>query len=463
MARTFIDYDTPNDYEFDPDVIEIANGYASLKQRDTTGEVFYFNFDNGLLSKLGNKSIVLGGANNTGLVSNKWLTFPNIDLSHATIENLTEFSGDFSLRCRIRINDAVVGANQSLIAVKSKINGEMLKLLLQPQGGGVTRIIMRTYDSGGAISSGTVLVGKTLTVGEEIDIALTYNQAQGKSKGYVDGINLGEIVYALTSFSLVDIQLAGDTLAVCDYGNLQAFNTLAFEGGYTSPLPEQTLFSLNAPTVKFLVPLAMDSWAGISSLTEELNSDSVRYVVERNGVCYWHNGAEWTQCLSDLDIFLQSNTIAEIQANVSTFPLSPGISTSIKIVSLLHSNDGYTSPKLEEMTLTYSAQLNSDAITVCNVSGYILDNSGAPISGALVEVDSKDYLNANSLITKKITTVTDSRGKWDISIVETETTSKTVNFLFSYEENGETKVFSRKKLIIPNAVSALFSALVEAQ
>jgi len=98
------------------------------------------------------------------------------------------------------------------------------------------------------------------------------------------------------------------------------------------------------PTIK--IDCALEG-CEIISLEEEVTkvgNDDIRYTVEVNGTEMWYDGDAWVSSAG----YAETNTIAEIVNNKDSLTLT----TRIRIVAYLHSDDGSTTPELDALNIT---------------------------------------------------------------------------------------------------------------
>ena len=179
---------------------------------------------------------------------------------------------------------------------------------------------------------------------------------------------------------------------------------------------------------------------------------------------FYHDGSNWVPSNGTL---AQSNTPAEILANVSTFPVSKGVGGAVQIAHIFQSDVGYDTPSIESISISYKFQFKPDDVNLCIVYGSVLDNSGLPVEGATVRVNSSDKFFNAAFIGPSAKAVTDKFGKFSLTVVETETTNTAVNFTIEYTQkviqNGrEIDQFissSLRNRIVPNSPSRELSLL----
>lgn len=116
----------------------------------------------------------------------------------------------------------------------------------------------------------------------------------------------------------------------------------AYTPGYTLT---ETPYLTTDPTIKNTTQVTAASYVSFTTGTTVAGSDAVKYQIEVGGQAKYWNGSAWAN--SD-GTYAQSNTAAEINTNCPT--LAAG---ATRIVAVLRSADGSTTPALAYASLTY--------------------------------------------------------------------------------------------------------------
>jgi hypothetical protein len=96
-----------------------------------------------------------------------------------------------------------------------------------------------------------------------------------------------------------------------------------------------------------------------------------KYSLKKDSQYYYHNGSAWV--VAD-GTYLQTNTVAEIVANASTFTI---ISVGFNVKIFLHSEDGQTTPNIDQLVITYDFSGESEnARSFCSVYWYARNLDG---------------------------------------------------------------------------------------
>ena len=216
--------------------------------------------------------------------------------------------------------------------------------------------------------------------------------------------------------------------------------------------PEALIYSNSA--------INMNVLSNLEEISTILGADSILNIVRIGSTNYWWDGLAWV--LSD-STSANANTIPEILAHAGTLPISTG--ASVTIAQVLISNDGSTTPQMEQLTVTFTFGIVDGCEPVkCVVYGCILDNSGNGIGGAKITVDGSDYFYTEAvlapgndkpaLIARSSEAFSNAEGEFGIEVVETVTDSTTVDITVEYKQKGKTIKNKYTGLTIP-AVTAV--------
>jgi len=172
------------------------------------------------------------------------------------------------------------------------------------------------------------------------------------------------------------------------------------------------------PTVTFNSTIRMEGLEGFDETASKTGSDEIKYILRKESTDYYWDGAAWS---SSNGTYAQSNTAAEIETNKASFA---SLGTTVTVIAFLHSNDGSTTPELDQVTVEYDFSGEaSDDISICTVYGYQTDSEGNPSTAAVTATLTKDGVKYkdNILIRKTLITVTpNSEGYFELDLIETE-------------------------------------------
>jgi hypothetical protein len=230
-------------------------------------------------------------------------------------------------------------------------------------------------------------------------------------------------------------------------------NTQAIIDAFTITLTAQT-YGLDNPTIVPTTVLRVDAISDFVATVSVAGDDLVKYSLSRDGVYYYHNGSAWVAANGT---YAQTNTAAQVLANIGSFDIGYGIDVLIKM--FLHSDDGTTTPSISNLQVTYDFSGDAPStISKCIVWGYLVDSdatySDGPVKAKLndnivkykdnITVDGSEYITA---------TINTTTGYWELELIENENMPAGTKWIFSI--SGET--FERT---VPNAASKNIYELV---
>lgn len=211
----------------------------------------------------------------------------------------------------------------------------------------------------------------------------------------------------------------------------------------------ETTYPTDDPTIRPVATIPADALLSFTATDTVAGSDEVRWTVRVDGVEQWWNGAAWVASSGAL---AETNTATEINDNAAALDISSG--ASITVTAYLHSDDGSTSPELEQSTFSYSFFVpTATAPNQCVVYGWFLELDGSPRVGATVEVDAPRFVHGSYVVNFSASVVTDATGYWELSIVETESIGVSP---YRFKIDGEPFALDVQ---VPDQLSAAFEEL----
>lgn len=206
-------------------------------------------------------------------------------------------------------------------------------------------------------------------------------------------------------------------------------NTQSDVSELTASLTAQ-IYPTDNPTIEPTTSLTMEELIGFDATTNVAGSDLVKYTLKKGDDFYYYTGLAWT--VSD-ETYAQTNTLAEILANKSTFTTTGIV---FKWKSYLHSDDGTTTPDIDIITVEYDFFAEPEDVNVCIVWGYNINNGGAADDSAFTVQLSKDavkYKDETILRDDIISVSPDaSTGYWDVELIETANMENGVFYNFTF-------------------------------
>lgn len=467
-VQAIVEYIQPLDHILsDSEKIEIVNGQVRLKSQVLASEVLFSNFDtaNELTSKRGDKELVFEGTDNTGQVADGVLKFPNQDRSTASYKAIQNITGDFAFRAKLIFNIATTALTRNLVRLVSNVDSSQIRFYLSNQGGGVSRIYREIYDSSGTLISSFITGTRTLSVGSSINIAFS-NDDDGNTLTYLDGVLVSTVASPTFDFTNCELLFGDNTSAsqsvCCNYDNVQLFNSHAITAAFAFPFPEPTTYSLVEQTVLHNTPFTMSDWSSYDSIYEALTGSQLKQFIHRDTIPYKYNTTTsvWEPIDLTSTFISQCNTKEEIESNRDDFPLTSGIGTQMQFGSVLKSDDGYTTPILDNYSLNYGKTVKPDAPSTCLVKGTFFNVLGKSVTDVEIEISSKDHMAGPIFVGPSAKEPVNADGSFAIQIIETETINKTIDWTFHYKENGEAKTFVIKRLTIRNLAERTFEQVL---
>ena len=471
-VRAIIEFDDAAEHSFDTAILTLLNDKGQHLSQLSPNEILFSNFDGNVLpvlpevSKRGGKTIVFSGANNTGQVANGVLEFPNEDQSLGTYQNITDIVDDFAFRVKVISNITGTIMVRDLVRLVSNVDNSEIRFSFANQGGGLTRVNRVIIDSGGTTVSNIEVGSQAIVDGTVWDIAFS-NDDDGNTLTYINGVLQSTI--ASPAFNFTDCNFifsdSSSANAAADYDNIQLFKTNELIANFAFPFPEETTFILEEQILVTDIPLLVDEIILVDIIHEIPANTQLKFFGLLDGQAYYHDGTNWAISNQTL---AQSNTLAEIQANITAIPIVKGIGKILQLGSIFKSDLGYATPLIESVEVIYKITFKTDDVTVCNVFGTVFDNAIVPVVGATIRVQSADKFVNNVFIGPSAKAITNNQGKFSISLPETETDGTAVDIFVEYTEKQIIKgievdqkiIFEYKNRVIPNLVTRELSQLV---
>lgn len=146
-------------------------------------------------------------------------------------------------------------------------------------------------------------------------------------------------------------------------------------------------------------------------------SDDVKYAMRVNGINKYWNGSAWV----DSTGYAESNTATEINTNATSLV---SIGSDVLPFIYLHSEDGTTTPEVDEITISgdFSGPTPGEPVVI-PVYGNVYDVHGNPLSGITVTaklLQKSTYNDELDISTDVGSTLTDTNGYWELKLAETD-------------------------------------------
>lgn len=349
-----LDYSSSTGFTYDSSKIEFTNGAAALKNQYATDVLAAATFDstmNFLYSKNGGTTAYNAITGGTAIVSNKLkLSTTGDDIRWAAFNNAPT-GGKGTIRFRITPHyTGTPASNQIFYQHMAQIGVTQNWCLIQHGADG--NLILYVYNGANAAKA-TLSYAWSPTANTEYEIEGNYN-TNGTHALYVDGSRVATNTSTSTADirdSLISIIILGEHLN--DPGtyspnfsiqDLMIFSEQQNTGatrttGYSVPT---TKYLTTDPTITLTTGVAASSLESFNAVTYASGSDSVKFHILVGAQARYWNGSAWANSDASLS---QSNTAAEINTNASS--LEAG---TYKVVAVLHSADGSTTPSIASVT-----------------------------------------------------------------------------------------------------------------
>lgn len=459
-----INYDTPGNFTYDSDKIEVTSN-AALKEAFATNETFFASYAsdiNATRSAGSSAGTAVGGAS----VSGGYLVLDQSDVRHVDY-NAASNADSVQVGCI----DFIVKPDYT----GSPAGGRVFFCLLKAAGDFSNeiicyhdfagRILARIKDSAGTNIFQTNFGSWSPVAGTDYRFQLNWDITAGATRIFIDGTQFGSTETSTGSrdSSIALLRIGGDgsdpAADSSDFsiGHFQVFSTVQNTSDYTPEPPFQTRYHTGGHGIIVNSGVVADDLTEFEETTASAPSgSSIGWVVNDDGQDRYWTGSAW----ADSSGSPETNTAAEISSNLASFDAGTG--STIKMKAYLVSDDGSVTPTLTTATLDYDFAFNPTVPNECVVYGTVKDSTGDAIEGATVTVEpSPVFLHGENLIGNKIQASTDSAGRWDASIVETATVSATMKITIEWVDiDGKAKKKVYSNATIPNQATESIDNIV---
>lgn len=171
---------------------------------------------------------------------------------------------------------------------------------------------------------------------------------------------------------------------------------------------------------------------------------SLKFTININGVDYWFD----TTWKVSNGTPAEGNTLAELNTNIGSFVF--GLGKLFKLKVFLITTDDQATPLLFKVTMTYDFNASPSYPDVCRMYGWVVDNSGNPVAGAVINFDSADFYSGDNAVTKGVSTTSDDAGFYDKDLVIAGLIEQTIK----YTNNDGSAEEKFDKILVPDLESA---------
>jgi len=458
--KAVIEYTDPTDFTFDPTEMEVSGGKLRLKSQVLASETsFYdFNTDGDNNPVRGTFPVIPQG---TAEVIGGRLELPNSAADKITIDTAGIPTNKGSIHFKLLTNFATVGANIDLLSLRGGLQA-IQRLHIGDNGGGDVKLVWQLIGDVLPSVISTVVAVFPLNTVDGHDILLSWDLDAGDHRFFVDGVQTfagtgtntftidGSYVYTMGS----DIHGTPSDFSIDD---LQFFNEAIKTDSdpIPFPFPEPTAYKAGNFKAALNPALTMDT---INAFTEivTLLDGQVKYLFSFDSMRIYWDGAAWV--LSN-GSFLQSNTAAEISANLATLPITQGVTMRLEIFLDTGANLNIA-PTAESLTIDYNFFLSILNPSTCIVYGTVKDNSGAAVGGAKITFDTPDHFYGENFIAPSVTGFSGADGVFSLSLVETESTGVLSTCTIEYKQGKNTVSTKFTGITIPDDITAKLSDII---
>jgi hypothetical protein len=223
----------------------------------------------------------------------------------------------------------------------------------------------------------------------------------------------------------------------------------------TSLTINEQVYSISNPNIIEATQFLADAITLFSESSTLVGADLVKYVFNINGVDKWYNSG--TPAWENSSGYAQSNTPAEITAQLVSLSALINLGAAIKIKAYLHSASGLTTPILTSNTINYSFFAGPETpIPTCIVWGYTVDSAGIHVGNVSVSAQLLESVKLlDSVIGKGTTTVTSNAiGYFEIVLPQG------ITYDFKFVSPSGSSLLKDAGLIIPSTLTANYDTLI---
>jgi len=219
------------------------------------------------------------------------------------------------------------------------------------------------------------------------------------------------------------------------------------------------IYPTSNPTI--IVASAIDI-ACIDAFTEvatKTGSDEVTYIQELNSVDEYHNGVTWVESNGT---YAQSNIATDVNTHGGELELGTGY--RYRLVAILHSADGQTTPELESATVTYcfaAPLLNpiNECVVWCALAD-IVQGDLSKYTELKFHIANDDFMHSLRIMPAEINSVSFlSDYTTSLSVVETETVNVNMDFYITGLLDGQPFEILFNAAPVPNVPIACITAI----
>lgn len=399
---TKYDFSLASQFVYNSNEFEILNNKGQLKNRKPDNFVFYASFNNDLNANWGNGTLTgtpFGGVSIT--TGTKKFGNASLDVSADSVayvdydgDNIQSLREIFTIEYWYAANySGAPASKRTFFAIFKDVTGYPNLVKLEHDTDGHLKLTIKDY-MGVFLYNAEDLGNFPAASGTFYHFSLNVDVYNGTTRLFVNGSLFGGI---LTGICVRDntsdtIRIGGNEQGTTlSKGYIDEFYIIDryYRGAVPFLIPSeeqiQTMYKLGDTIIETVEGVRAKEFRDISLTTvQKAVLDEINAIMVVDGVDKWWDATLPTPAWIDSDgTYLESNTLADIVTNALALISSRAI---LKVKLILHSNDGLTQIKIDDLELTYDYQY-SDIANVDHI----------PI---FTEVD--DYIGELSDITLKM-------------------------------------------------------------
>ena len=451
-------FTTPGNYDFDTSKIEVTGGVAKLKDmiaedKATYGATFFANYETDINGLWGNGSLI-GTPYNGATIANGKL---DLKANGKLVDYVAVGNGDSQqqgcIRMQVIPDFSGIGNIHDFICITKAHSDDKNYIYLSQHHNGQMKVVILDKDS--ALITSTLLSVWNPVQGQVYEFELNWDITLGETRLFIDGIQCGSTITGtgIRDNNIGVIRIGSDFnqngISNSEIENILIFNKVQHTIDYTPDwtIVPITIYSLDNSTIEPTTEIRVEKLENFIETSTKTGSDEIKYILKKGTQWYYHNGTNWVY--SD-QTYAQSNTEAEVLANIDTFD---GEGSVCKVKIFLHSDAGDTTPEIDNLKINYDYYGDTpDTISTCIVWCHNSKIDNNPDT-RLVEIElNKDYVkykNNIGVINEKMNILPDSSGYWEIELIENANMESGSKYLFKindviYEKavpNEDTKNF----------------------
>jgi len=210
------------------------------------------------------------------------------------------------------------------------------------------------------------------------------------------------------------------------------------------------IYPADNPIIKPYMSIYMNELESGEEIVNKSGLDNIKYNVEISGVWYWINGSGIAEPVT-ADDYSQSNSVAEWNAALTQW--DPPQAVYIRFRAFLHSEDGSTTPELDNMVLNYIYRGDPpDTIHTTLLWGRSFDGEGVPVENDIVIVTPakqvQEYKTNTIILKSELTASSNSEGYWQLYLIESDNLSNGFYFIIQKGITYKFKIPEQQKICI---------------